>query len=322
MCVVLGHLGYVSPSLIFNRNRYAAHTLTWSDVFNFYGIILSVPIFFIIACYLMAKRPRDRAYLWAYLKRIGKLTVFWVILLKVFQSSGWDIVDLLPTDLSGLFAFVLSGGRSLYYFFVSLILLTIIVYCSKRLATTWIVILFVLSTVILTALPVVSLWTGWFRLSIFWNPLNFFPYPFAAILIWRWVQSDRPTRSWVGLIVGLAVLSAGSAVLDWTVLVDKGFFNIQRYALPGFARPALVFIAMAMLLLAIRLPLKPLAPVTFMAKYSLALYCLHPFFIEVGGNLGRRIGVGQQLFALVISVLLSYAAVLILKGFLNKDLLP
>jgi peptidoglycan/LPS O-acetylase OafA/YrhL len=58
VCVVLAHLGYISPSLIFNRELYLAHIFTVSDFINFYVILLSVPVFFIISNYFFFRNQK------------------------------------------------------------------------------------------------------------------------------------------------------------------------------------------------------------------------------------------------------------------------
>ena len=59
VCVVLVHLGYVSPSAIFSEQEYAHHAFTWSDAVNFYVLCLAVPVFLLVSNFLLAqKHPR------------------------------------------------------------------------------------------------------------------------------------------------------------------------------------------------------------------------------------------------------------------------
>src|SRR5262249_55318729 len=73
VCVVAVHLGYISPSAIFDQEAYPSHTFTWSDFVNFYVLCLAVPVFVLISTYLYALKPTDSAALRRRLVRIVRL---------------------------------------------------------------------------------------------------------------------------------------------------------------------------------------------------------------------------------------------------------
>jgi surface polysaccharide O-acyltransferase-like enzyme len=210
--------------------------------------------------------------------------------------------------------FVLSGGRTIYYFFVSLMLLTLITHAAKRLSLKQVAALFLLSLLVVGLLPVASIRTGAFNLSAYWNPLNFLPYPFAAALL---SHADRAGMRLQPLrLACFAALTLLLCALDWTAYVNRGFFEVNIYALPAYARPSLVLLAMAVVYLGIRARPEKNRLLQFAADNSLALYCLHPFFQFPAERLTSK-----PLIAFVIVVVFSYGAAAILKLFLREELI-
>lgn len=181
VCVVLVHLGYISRSEIFEQDTFLEHVFSFSDIINFYVLLLGVPVFFLISNFLFCFKPQDKNVLFTYLARIGKLAIFWIGLFSIFKFSGWGLVASFPKSVPGFFKYLLSGGYTIYYFFISLLFLTVITHFSKQVKLVYVGMLFILSTVLVAILPLVSIATGDFLLSIIWNPINYLPYPFAAI---------------------------------------------------------------------------------------------------------------------------------------------
>lgn len=316
VCVVLVHIGYISPSMIFSKEFYLEHAFTVSDFINFYLLLLAVPIFFIISNYLFFQKPEDKSVLLIFLLRIGKIAVFWMVLYSIFRFKGWEIIDWLPKSTTELVSFIVSGGHTIYYFFISLIGLTIITHFSKRLCILHVLVLFIVTTILLLILPILSVATGFFLLSIYWNPLNFLPYPFAAILVFHITRLDKAKIKPIYIVLAGFIIFI-LVVLDWTIYVNKGFFNVHIFAIPAYTRPSLVLIAMAVLLVATRVNPRRNAVVLFMSKNSLELYCLHPFFLEPA----KQLSGGNLLISLLLVVFLSYLTGMIMKQFVKQELI-
>lgn len=313
VCVVLVHLGYVSRSTIFNKEAYFEHTFTVSDLINFYLLLLAVPVFFLISNYLFFLKPQDKSVLLTYLKRIGKIAVFWIVLYTVVKYKGWELIGLFPKSFAGMLTFILSGGHTIYYFFISLIGLTIITHFSKRLNVFYVAALFIITTLFVSILPILSIATEYFYLSIYWNPLNFLPYPFAAILVLHIARLDRAKIKPVYLILTAFLISI-AVIADWTIYVNKGFFDVSIYAVPAYTRPSLVLISMVVLFIAIKVNPKRNPIIMFMSTNSLALYCLHTFFVGPA----KQLSGGNLLISLLIVIVLSYFTGAIMKQFINE----
>jgi surface polysaccharide O-acyltransferase-like enzyme len=165
-------------------------------------------------------------------------------------------------------------------------------------------------------LPILSIATAHFDASIHWNPLNFLPYPFAAILVFHVSKLDRAK------IKPTYIIPAGFLILllfiaDWTVYVNKGFFNVNGYAIPAYTRSSLVLIAMIVLLFAIKINPKSNPVIMFMSNNSLALYCIHPFFVEPI----KQLSGGNLIISLFLVLILSYLTAIIMKNLYSRNLL-
>lgn len=323
VCVVAVHLGYISPSTIFDPAAYTTHVFGWSDFVNFYVLCLAVPIFVLISTYLYALKAPIAGGLWRRLGRIAKLLVFWSVAFQVFFRTGYGFLKIIPHEPSDLALYILSGGNTVYYFFVSLILVTAATYASQRLPLATLATLFAASTFAVAFLPLLHRATGMIELAMHANPLNFLPLAFAGVGLARLMQAEDKRRL---DRLGLAAfgLAAVSAILDWTIYVDPCFFEVNLFALPAYTRPSLVFLAVAVVVLAIRANPPSNRVVSFMARHSLAVYCLHPFFVPIKYKLVdvfHLTGAAQVLVPLPVVMGLSYACSLVLPVFLRDDVL-
>ena len=316
VCVVLVHLGYISKSAIFNKDEYVRHTLIVSDFINFYLLLLAVPIFLIVSNYLFYQKQEEKFILIRYLERIGKLAVFWVFVHQIFRYQGWGFIQWLPNTLKENLFFVMSGGHTIYYFFVSLAGLTIITHFAKRLNLFYVSVFFVATVALVSVLPILSIATEQFMLSVHWSPLNFLPYPFAAILVFHVARMEKSKISLIlTIIAGFLIIL--SVLADWSVYVHMGFFKVNVYAIPAYTRPSLVFISMAFLFISIKATPRSNSVVLFMSNNSLALYCLHPFFVKPAKDLSN----GNLLVSLILVLVLSYTSAAIIKQFIQRELI-
>lgn len=176
--------------------------------------------------------------------------------------------------------------------------------------------LFILSTVLVAILPLVSIATGDFLLSIIWNPINYLPYPFAAILLFHLSKSEAPKIKPLYLVLAIFLFALAVAA-DWAIYINAGFFKVNTYAIPAYMRPSLVLLATGIVWWAINIQLKSNPMIRFMSMNSLALYCLHPFFVEPAKTLTG----GRILPSLFIVLLFSYTAGFILRRFIVKGLI-
>jgi surface polysaccharide O-acyltransferase-like enzyme len=316
ICVVGCHLGYVAPSAIFDPAHFGEHRFTPSDFINFYVLTLAVPVFFLISAFLFLEGPADWPALKRFLIRIGRIAVFWIVLFILFREQGWIVLYHLPRTAQDLGVFIISGGSTLYYFFVSLLGVVALTYFARRLDVRVIALLFVASILVLALLPIVAIRMNFFPLTHYYDPLNFLPYPFAALLIASWRHRTGASLS-AWHVLAACVATVALATLDWTVYVNAGLFQTNEFAIPAYTRPALVTLAMGVVWAGSFIRREPGRVVSFMSRNSLALYCVHPFLVYII----RHFPPINFWLALAGTVLLSYAIAAVARRFLQPDLL-
>jgi len=310
IAVVVVHLGYLSPSLIFDQARWREHVFNWSDAVNFYGLLLAVPVFIMMSCFLVTKSSQLK--LGRRIWRIGRLFLFWAVLLNIYQYGVDRSIHGLPRQPIDFITYVASGFRTPFYFFVSLIIVTILAAWARARSTKVVASLLVASIFLIGFLPIVARITGRAELCHFAMPLNFTPYPFAAVIAIRVPRSQFRVVMYMLFAAGVILAS-----LDWSYYIDPLFFEVNAYPLPAYTRPSLVFLAAAVVFAATRFEFKPCAITKYMSEHSLALYCLHPFTLLFGLKFTKMIGL-HGIPALASSLLL----VLILSYSLSNWVLP
>jgi surface polysaccharide O-acyltransferase-like enzyme len=323
--VVAVHLNYVFPSAIFDPDRYTEHTFTASDFVNFYVLCLAVPAFVLISTFLYARKPTDAAGFGRRLWRIVRLLAFWSLLFQLARFGAMGAVKHVPVpwrDPPAFALYALTGGDSYYYFFVDLLVVTLVTHLAARLSTPAVWGLFAAATLVVGVLPIAHRETGLFFLGLHADPLNFVPFAFAGIGLARLsAAGDDRTLGRVG--VGCLVLAAAAALLDWTVYVDPVFFEVNQFAIPAYTRPSLVFLGVAVVVLALRFRWPENAVVRFMATHSLAVYCLHPFFVDGKEKIIQvlHLGpVGATFVPWAVVLGLSYLGSLVVPAFLRPEL--
>ena len=147
--------------------------------------------------------------------------------------------------------------------------------------------------------------------------------PFAAVLATR-------LRGWIGrnlVLAGVTILTAilVSSFLEWHFYVSDAFFAGQGYALPGYSRMSLSLSAVALTLAFERLGSVPPPLIILMSRYSLALYCIHPFFLfsvpEAPSDLSSSYAMAFKAIVLALLILSSYLTARALKVILQGSIL-
>ena len=185
--IVYWHMPSTGKTLVFDYSNLSNHIFTLYDFFNFYVLLLGVPTFFLMSLYLFARIPTMH-YLRKRIFRFLMFAVFWTVAMKIWLFGYKGLLSLCPHSLTSFTLLVLTSGDTIGYFFVSLIILTIMTYIFSNFSAIINSIFLFLACIIIFVLPAITINYSFFFLSAFYNPLNFIPYPFAAILI---VRSER-----------------------------------------------------------------------------------------------------------------------------------
>ncbi len=276
--VVIWHMGGGGRSLIFSQDAYLQHVFTVSDFINFHLLLLAVPVFIFASIFLYSLKPASSTGFKKQFTRIFLLLSFWPIALILYRNGYQGLAAIVPSSPSDVVYIILRAGKTIYYFFTSLIICLFIAHLFMQINRKLQISLFLISIVLLAALPQLTKMTGFYPLSAYWSPLNFIPLSFAAVLCAQNRESIIKNRT-VVLLLSL-VLCVLFSIFEWNYSVDQIFIPGQGYAIPAYTRTSLLFAVMAVFTVMLDPRIKANSIIKYMAQYSLALYCLHPFLIS------------------------------------------
>ena len=273
--VVIWHMGGGGSSLIFSKLDYAKHTFVFSDFLNFHVLLLAVPVFIFISIYLFSVKQPCFAILRKRVLRLSLLLTFWPLIL-IFYNKGYQGLATLPwTPAANAVYTILQAGQTIYYFFPSLILCLFATFIFLRLNRNWQIILMLSSLALLAVLPIFTKFSNLYIASAYWNPFNFIPLSFAAVLVAQNASFILKKRIFV--IIFSLLLSLFFAIIEWHYATGAIFFAGQNHAIATYTRPSLLFEVIALFTVAMDPRIKSSGVIRFTSKNALALYCLHPF---------------------------------------------
>ncbi len=310
VAVVAWHVRLFGKSDIFDELRFLDHHFAVSDFVNFHILLLAVPAFMLMALFLFVEKvqARGRGYFVERVKRLVFLYLLWSSIAIVWWRDI-EIARTLAWDWKYVMSVVATGGFSIFYFFFSLILVTLASYIAIKFPRYLLYVLLIASSFLLWVMPLVVAETHSYPyLVAYWNPLNFIPYAFVAVLASSYVRSPGFEKRLANLIVFLSLAFVLSSVIEWHLLVHADNFPGNGFAMPAYTRISVVVGASLLFFLSFYLHRPPNVLVRFLSDCSLGLYCVHPFILDLGNrfidNLWMRFGV-----VLVV----SYAGVYLVK---------
>jgi len=314
--VVAWHMLIFGKSDIFSLEKYEEHVFGFSDLINFHLLLLAVPTFIFISCFLLVDKNKDHKDLLKKVKKYLMLISFWFFCWLIWRAAkGMEV----PLTLNGMILGILITP---YYFFLCLLFSLIITFFAMKISTKLNVLFLIISCLILLILPFITILAGYINVSMYQNPLNFLLYPFGAIILSR-IREKMDLRDRLLIAGGLIAAGISLSLFEWKFEVDSIFFTTNGFAIPAYTRPSLFFFSAALMMFCLYIRPSTNRVIDFMSRLSLGLYCLHLFFmdwivqVDFGGipfEFNRAI---QFLLLIAISYLVS-----ILMGILvRKDLI-
>ncbi|MBI5741733.1 MAG: acyltransferase [Nitrospirae bacterium] len=274
--VVTWHMDAGGRSLIFSKDEYMNHLFVFSDFMNFHVLLLAVPTFILISNYIFSLKEHNLEYLKRRLGRLFLLFSFWMIVQRVWVSGSDGIIEMLPDSLSSLMLLIFKGG-GIYYFFICLMVTLTGAYYIAKCRTSVVIAGFILSLICLFMTPALAKMLAFYPLCAYWSPSNFIPYPFAAVLLVR--LSDQISRLRIKVFIAAVMLALIFSFIEWKIDIGEIFFRGGGYAIPAYARVSMLFSAIALLVIVLNPKITSPKVIKFMSVHSLALYCIHGFFL-------------------------------------------
>ncbi len=322
VCVVAWHMNIAGSSVTYPKAEYFQRSLTVSDIVNFHILLLAVPTFMFISNYLYARNGPSAAVLQKRLRRLLLLLTFWPLAWILYNKGYRGLFEIVPHSVSAFAVAVMQAGYTIYYFFVSLMVCLLVTHWATALPARVQVGGFIVSTALLSVLPQLSSTSGLHALSAYWSPLNFVPFSFAAVLVAKHRDYIRSKKTLLSVV--LIVLSAALSKFEWHFSAGDIFFPDGGYAIPPYTRSSLVFAVLAICIVAVESSIKDNVMIRFMAKYSLALYCLHLFVMEPMKRLVSRISQDHLIVtsvSFVLVIMASYAIAMLLRFYLREEVI-
>jgi peptidoglycan/LPS O-acetylase OafA/YrhL len=277
--VVVWHLGGAGKTGLWD-DRYLQHRVEVADILSFQVLLLAVPGFMLISNYLLAAAHPTGEIAWKRTQRVIVLLLFWPLALTLFQTGWGGVVAEWPKTGDQAIVYVLTAGYTIFYFFVSLLLTYGVTLLVMNLSTPVNIALLAVSTAIVAAAPLGAVAYRDPHLAAYWSPLNFLPYSFAGLVVLRLFGPDSDRSRATSVALAMVAVGIAIAVGEWQYYRHGLFHATEQVSYPTYTRASLVFHATALLILMIHWAPRAPAIVEFMAKHSLALYCLHLFMAE------------------------------------------
>ncbi|EKQ68377.1 acyltransferase family protein [Leptolyngbyaceae cyanobacterium JSC-12] len=307
---------------------------------------LAVPVFLQMALFLFLLKRKEVGFQYFLRRRLPKLIslyFFWVFSLVLFNflfKGSFESFDFSSFSIKRLVEFKVSGGNTPFYFFFSLIFVTILAellvslfeklkssslraIVSYSLLASSCILVFLFSTIhlifqdpsnsssrVLGLMHSLSQWN--------YNPLNFLPYIFTTAILVQELNEGKLQS--LTLALRLKLYSLGLLFLIFTLLE----WHFQEDLL-HYSRLSLVFGSWLLLHLSLLSTRKSSPSVRFIAECSLGIYAFHLFFThflfvgdtdlsQIFPGIGALIEFFIALFA-SIALTLLFRKSKILKGF-------
>jgi hypothetical protein len=315
--IVVWHTGGFGHSLIFDPNNIDNHVFTLSDFLNFHILMVIVPLFIFISCFLIVYKKPSKDNMIKRSIELVILTVFWTILLTIWQGGYKAIWTLVPRDFVSLTLIFIRSGNTIYYFFVSLIICNILTFYACKISFRTNVILLIVCVLVLIAVPLIAIRFNEPIIAAFYNPLNFIIYAFAAVVIYTLIVERKIKKNvlYFILLAGAIVFS----VWEWKFLKSVIFIRFQGFGIPAYTRVSLLFISAFFIVFFYHFtPKRNSKVINYLARNSLALYCLHPFLLSI--RLGERFGL-EGLPLRIVNIAIIVLLCNVIADFLRSKIL-
>ncbi|MBU2488154.1 MAG: acyltransferase [Proteobacteria bacterium] len=245
---------------------------------SLYFLLLPVPAFFMISSFLFSlKVGQNSRYIFARIEKLAYLYLFWSSLWIVtnFNSGIAKVKATLGMSFWIALSFFCCWGIGAYYFFFSLLVITVLIVFSSRLPRQVLWVLLGISLVYLTGVKAyVFSHEHLIYLNLDSIPTNFLAFVFAGPLAAYYYKKGYFEPNGKRLRTVLLLVSAAyiaSVILEQVVLSS---FEIPK--IPHYSRPAPTIGAILAFTISLAIQRPPGRVIRFLADHSLGIYCTHP----------------------------------------------
>lgn len=295
---------YIPEILIPNSFTYALSAYILSGMVG----ALAVPVFLQISLFLFYLKSGNTGFRYFIQRRLPRLIglyAFWVgsiTLYEILLGEGWKPLREGTSSLKMFAYFIVSGNSTPYFFFFSLIFVTvlaeILVLLFERLKNTSAksnlsycllfascILVFTFSTIdpIIKHTGIQSSLLDFINNLTRWDytPFNFLPYVFTTAITVQQYNEGKLTKFTKSLklkLYCLLFLTIMFVTLEWTWTDKQLLIQVDQGPLDHYMRLSLVFGSWLLLYLALLSKQAVPEIVKFISKCSLGIYGFHVFF--------------------------------------------
>ena len=314
---------------------------------------LAVPVFLQISLFLFYNKSEKAGLKYFIQKRLPRLLylyLFWVVSITIFDIlfvGGMEAIAGATSSIKTFLEFIVSGNSTPYFFFFSLIFVTVIaeilvllfskiekpatkIAISYGLLVTSCILVFSFSTIqpIIKYTGIQSSFLNYINNLTGWDytPVNFLPYVFTAAITaqeYKEGKLAKLTKSLKRKLYSLLALALFFFALEWILTSNGLLIQVDQAPLDHYLRLSLVFGSWLLLYWGLMAKNQVPGIVKFLSYCSLGIYGFHVFLtfekplplgsIPVLGNLLQAFPVLFIIANFLIVLLGSIALTLLLK---------
>jgi hypothetical protein len=184
---------------------------------------------------------------------------------------------------------MISGAYSTTYFLIEIVLMTAIIevmlQLKPRIKSSYFniltVFLFGVSCILIAVIPLVSgLFDSHSYLFLsYYSPLNFFPYPFLAIILYELYSKNKNIlNKWHLLLIFLVMVFL--IVVEWKTLPSNSIFAENSFLLPPYSRLSLVLASVLLFVFFINFNIEGGKIIKTLSEMTLGVFLIHMFILN------------------------------------------
>jgi hypothetical protein len=289
------------------------------DVVYFNIFMLAVPVFIQVSLFLyLNNRQNKQNY---FIKRFTFLLatyLFWSFAWILYESNGAYGLQFYFKNFQETFVTLVWGGRSLFYFFFSLLVCVSVLefflriwerFLSHKNDCYYWAIVSILLLCVFIAMPYYLSSHGYSYM--YWMPMNFLPYVSGAVIIYKLNNLSKNKQQII--ILGGIILCLALAFIEWSYIQKFIWRTYSGHILPPYTRLSLVVGTYSIVLLMSILQIPKNNYINSLAEYSLGIYCFHMFSPLIMANYLFSLGISINLAVFMDRLIFSFFATFILK---------
>jgi surface polysaccharide O-acyltransferase-like enzyme len=296
--IIAWHIKLLGMDELFSPMKGSNFIPSLSDIIYCNIFLVAVPLFILVSLFLyIFNHKTKKNYFVKRSKHILFLYVFWTLVttigLLVASRIGLSVALKQVITLHEIFSveYILSGGNSVTYFLIEILIMTLIVEVMLQLKqrikpihfNILTVLLFGVSCILMAVMSTISgLFDSHiaFLFLVYYSPLNFLPYPFLALILYDlYNRNSSILNRWQNMLIFLVMVLL--IIVEWKTLPSNILLVADYFLLPQNSRLSLVFASVLLFVFFINFNIYGGKTVKMLSETTLGVFLLHNFIIKI-----------------------------------------